>query len=155
MEPILVLADKTDRLNEVEARLREVGRKRAAVIEKDRLIGVVSLTDIAKVMAQEREQVTVQPVMTADPVTVAQNESLDTALGSLSDRRVSWLPVIDSLEERHVMGQLQTAAIVRAYRSQVSQGVRHMRGLVDETARQNGDRFAAVKGELPPRLPEA
>ncbi|MDE3075713.1 MAG: chloride channel protein, partial [Chloroflexota bacterium] len=134
MQPIMVLAGRTTRLNVVESQLVEAERKRAAVVEGDKLVGVVSLTDIATVPAEERSQVAVQEVMTVDPVTVTRNESLDIALGRLSDRRVSWLPVIDSAENRRLVGQLQTQAIVRAYRSQMSHGVRQMRGLVEETA---------------------
>ena len=143
MEPVAVLAGKTERLSDVETRLREAGRKRAAVVENGRLLGVVSLTDIARVPPNERPEVAVQEVMTADPVNIAQTETLDVALGHLSERRVSWLPVVDSPENLEVVGQLQTAAIVRAYRAQVSSGVRHMRGLVEEVAGQNGHRTSA------------
>jgi CIC family chloride channel protein len=136
MEPVRVLIHPADVVTNVERRLREAGVKRAAVVEAGRLMGVVSSTDIARVAPEDRSNMTVNDIMTADPVSVLASETLDVGLGHLSDRRVSWLPVIDSVDNRHIVGQLQTQAIVSAYRSQVSKGIRGMRGLVAQSTRQ-------------------
>lgn len=55
----------------------------------------------------------------------------------LSDRKVSWLAVDDSPANLHVVGQLQTSAIVRAYWA-LSSAVRLVRRSVEEVAGQNG-----------------
>ncbi len=85
------------------------------------------MTDVSRVPLETRSQTEIRAIMTVDPATVAQSETLDVALGHLSDHRVSWLPVIDSEDNRHVVGQLQTQAIVRVYRDQVNQRVRELR----------------------------
>ena len=95
------------------------------------------MTDVGRVATGQRAETEIRTVMTADPATVAQGETLDVALGYLSDRRVSWLPVIDSEDNRHVVGQLQTQAIVRMYRNQVNQGVRELRDLTVTAADSN------------------
>jgi CBS domain-containing protein len=133
MDPVRVLVHPSDSLASVEGRFRKAGVKSAAVVNAGKLVGVVSLTDIAEVTPEDWSTATVNSVMSADPISVAATETLDVALGHLSDRRVSWLPVIDSVDGCLVVGQLQTQAIVHAYRSQVSKGVRGMRGLVAET----------------------
>jgi CIC family chloride channel protein len=136
MDPVRVLVHPCESLASVEGRLRETGLKRAAVVEAGKLVGVISLTDIAQVAPEDWSTVNVKEVMTAQPTSVAATETLDVALGHLSDRRVSWLPVIESVDSCRVVGQLQTQAIVRVYRSQVSKGVRGMRGLVAESQRE-------------------
>ena len=132
-----LIASPTESLSSIEARLRATGAKRAAVVDSLRLVGVVSTTDVGRVATGQRAETEIRTVMTADPATVAQGETLDVALGYLSDRRVSWLPVIDSEDNWHVVGQLQTQAIVRMYRNQVNQGVRELRDLTVTAADSN------------------
>ena len=139
MEPAGLIASPTESLSSIEARLRAAGTKRAAVVDGLRLVGVVSMTDIGRVALDKRSETEVRTGMTADPATVVQSETLDVALGHLSDRRVSWLPVIDSDDNRHLVGQLQTQAIVRIYRNRVNQGVRELHGLTDATSRGSAD----------------
>ncbi len=129
MEPIGVTALPSEAVVDVEARLRAASQKRAAVVDRDRLVGVLSLTDIRSLSAPRRGQALVQEVMTDTPTTVPQSETLDVALGHLSDRRVSWLPVVDSIDRPRVVGQLRLQAIVNAYRLQVSQGIRQLRDI--------------------------
>jgi CIC family chloride channel protein len=149
MEPVRVLVHRQDAVADVEARLKEAGVKRAAVVDAGRLVGVISLTDMARVAPEDWSGLTVKDLMTADPASVAATETLDVALGHLSDRRVSWLPVIDAVDSCRVIGQVQTQAIVRAYRSQVNQGVRGMRGLIAEKqhdTRDSGEGIRAYSG---------
>jgi len=142
MDRLGIVVGREDRVSDVEAQLQSAKQKRAAVAEDGKLIGVISLTDIANVPPDERGAVAVHEVMTAEPASVAETETLDLALARLSERRVSWLPVIDSSQNRKLVGELQTSAIVRAYRAQMSTGVRQMRGFVEEVAGQNGRRAA-------------
>ena len=127
---------------EVEQQLEAAERKAAVVVDGDRLAGVISLTDIYRVPFEQRGHVAVRDVMTTEPATVARDETLDVALGRLADHKVSWLPVVDNLQDRCVVGVLRTQAIVRTYRSQVSQGVRNIRGFVEETVGKNGESVA-------------
>ena len=127
---------------EVEQQLKAAERDAAVVVEDDRLLGVISLADIYRLPPDERDRVAAREVMAAEPATVARDETLDVALGRLADHQVSWLPVVDNLNDRHVVGVLRTQAIVRTYRSQMSQGVRSMRGFVEDTVGKDGESVA-------------
>jgi predicted transcriptional regulator len=60
-----------------DARLREAGFKQAVAVDAGKLVGVISLTDIAQVAPEDWSSVTVEDVMTAEPTSVAATETPD------------------------------------------------------------------------------
>ncbi|MBV8085004.1 MAG: CBS domain-containing protein [Chloroflexi bacterium] len=122
-----LLVGPAERIADVRQRLHDAGLKRAAVIRDERLVGVISLTDIARVSPNGQ---LVSEVMTADPLTVAECETLDVALSRLSERRVSWLPVIDDDDSGRLIGEIEMQSIMRRYRAQAARGVHDMREMV-------------------------
>ncbi|MBV8083519.1 MAG: chloride channel protein [Chloroflexi bacterium] len=130
MDAVAVSAALNETVAQVEARLAAAKKKRAPVIENGRMVGIVSLTDIGRIAPVDRDGVCVQKAMTSNPISVAATETLDVALGRLSEARVSWLPVVDSPDSSRVVGELTTAGIIGAYRAQASTGIRELRGVV-------------------------
>jgi H+/Cl- antiporter ClcA/predicted transcriptional regulator len=64
--------------------------------------------------------------------TTTPDRHLDSALESLLDARVNWIPVLD--EQRQVVGILTTAAVVRGYRSGLRAHLRRVSEVAPNTA---------------------
>jgi hypothetical protein len=107
MKPVRVLVHPSDSLANIEARLREAGFKRAAVAEAGKLVRVISIDGYRPGRARGLVERDSRGCHDWGADSVAATETLDVALGHLSDRRASWL--IDSVDSRRrVVGQVQT-----------------------------------------------
>lgn len=86
----------------------------------DRLLGVVTLTDVqrARLDADETENAQVRDIMTpeADVVTCFPAETLKEALLALGSREVGRIPVMDPLNTSQVIGVLRRGDILRGSR---------------------------------------
>ena len=68
------------------------------VDEAERLVGIFTDSDLARLFEQRREAMLDRPirdVMTADPVQVTIGASVATAIDAMRDRKISELPVVD------------------------------------------------------------
>lgn len=84
------------------------------VMEGDRLVGIVSERDYArKVILRGRSSADtpVREIMSAQVVAVAADESADTCMRLMTDRRIRHLPV---LERGQVVGVLSIGDLVKA-----------------------------------------
>ncbi len=120
-------------LAEVGRILQERGASGAPVVnEHKNLLGVVTFSDINRVVLPERESTTADAVMTRDPFTISADATLDVALESLASHGVSWMPVIEGREQK-VIGTVSAADVVSTYRASLRWTVRRMRGLTVDT----------------------
>ena len=92
------------------------GRRTGAVVlvdEDERLVGLFTDSDLARLLEQHREgQIdrSIAEVMTADPITVSVDAVLSDVIDILSERKVSELPVVD---ERHrVLGLIDITDVI-------------------------------------------
>jgi chloride channel protein, CIC family len=100
------------------------------------LQGVLTMADIQRIPLAERGQSCVEEAMQRDVLVVYPDDTLDEALEELTSRRVSWAPVVDAEAlsgDRHVMGTISAASIVRLYRQTLARDSRRMRGLIEGT----------------------
>jgi acetoin utilization protein AcuB len=82
--------------------------RRLPVVEKDRLVGIVTLSDLYKIKpfdeaslsslerSQQVDNMTVEEVMAPTPVTVAEDATIGQAAQKMLDYKISGLPVIDA-----------------------------------------------------------
>jgi CIC family chloride channel protein len=94
------------------------------------------MADIQRIPLAERGQSCVEEAMQRDVLVVYPDDTLDEALEELTSRRVSWAPVVDAEAlsgDRHVMGTISAASIVRLYRQTLARDSRRMRGLIEGT----------------------
>ena len=86
-----------DDLPTVAEKLIQTGFRALPVVDGKRLVGIVSRTDLAKVLAEldEFESVNVGDVMTPHPQTVSENESLEHAIRLMQSLGERSLPVVD------------------------------------------------------------
>lgn len=96
------VAVQSSSVREVLTGLRRPGRRTGAVILVDddgRLSGLFTDSDLARLLEQRRDEQLDRPiieVMTARPITIHEDAILEEAVGLLSARRLSELPVVDA-----------------------------------------------------------
>ncbi len=119
---------------EAEQLLAERQESGAPVVDiHNNLLGILTQADIQRIPLEERPQRLVQAVMTRDVLTAYPDATLDEALELLTSHRVSWMPIIDveaAADSQRVIGILNAADIVHAYRATLAKDDRRMRGLV-------------------------
>ena len=82
------------------------------VVEDDRLVGMITFTDVERVSSEEREKKRVKEVMTPNPIVTYPDEDLRSVLEKMVLRDVGRLPVI---ENGRLVGIVTKGDIVRAY----------------------------------------
>jgi len=82
------------------------------VVEDDRLVGMITFTDVERVSPEEREKKRVKEVMTPNPIVTYPDEDLRSVLEKMVLRDVGRLPVI---ENGRLVGIVTKGDIVRAY----------------------------------------
>jgi len=83
------------------------------VVDENRLAGIISERDYARkviLMSRSSKDTFVREIMTASPITVGCDTSVDEAMRIMTTHRVRHLPVIDS--EGHITGVLSIGDLV-------------------------------------------
>ncbi len=98
-------------VREVLGLLREHRRGSLLVCRDGRLAGIFTERDALRLMAATADlDVPIEGVMTPDPVTVAANDPLSTAIARMSENGYRRLPIVD--EHGRPVGVLDAAGIV-------------------------------------------
>ncbi len=86
------------------------------VVNGDRLVGIVTKSDILSLSEEERKEKRIYEVMTHDPVTATPDMTLSEALKIMWSRGVGRLPVVDKKGSTRIVGIIARADIGRAIR---------------------------------------
>lgn len=109
------------------------------VDNKGWLIGVLTRSDLqqhplaasGKIGDQGSEAIgKVAEVMNVQPVAAMSSASLDRVLELLAENSVSWLPVLEDITNKRVVGVVSAANIVKSYQTALSQGVQSLGAVV-------------------------
>jgi CIC family chloride channel protein len=134
MTPLIFHFSPLQTIAEAEHLLAERNESGAVVVDaQNNLLGVITQADIQRITLAERPQQHVQTLMTRNVLTAYPDATLDEALELLTSHRVSWMPIIDveaTTGGQKVIGVLNAADIVHAYRATLAKDDRRMRGLV-------------------------
>ena len=82
------------------------------VVEKGRLVGVVSYTDIAHAGSGDT---TVASIMTERPITVTAGLPVSAALARMAALGLGRLPVVTDADSSEIVGMFRRESVVRAY----------------------------------------
>ena len=102
-EAELRVAGEQSTVREVLSSVARPGRRSGAVLVVDDgglLVGIFTDSDLARLLEQHQDQQLDRPiveVMTADPLRVARDDSLERAVEILTRHKISELPVVDPL----------------------------------------------------------
>ncbi len=100
-------------IGETERKLHQVRAHGVPVIEGDRLIGIVTVSDITR--ADGGPETLVRAVMTPRPVTVTPSTPVSRALERMAVLGVGRLPVVAEHNPEEVVGMFRREEAVRAY----------------------------------------
>lgn len=119
---LTINADQT--LPEAHALMKEYNVRRLPVLEQGRLVGIVTLGDLREASPSDATslsifelnyllaRLTMQDIMTRDPLTVAPNTRLSEAAKLMLHHKVGGLPV---MEDGSLVGIITETDIFRAY----------------------------------------
>lgn len=90
-----VLACKIDeKIIEVSKKLKEKKERRIFVVDKDKLVGIITTTDLVyKVLAENKKDLTARDVMTKEVKSVDINEDIEKALEIMNSLKTFACPV--------------------------------------------------------------
>ncbi len=118
-------------LTDAEAQVGEDRSGLVVVNEAGEFAGIISREAIQRVPLEKRRQLRARDVLVHEKVALAPDEPLDHALERLTERGMSWAPVV---ERGRVLGQLTVRDIVRAYKSMLRRGIRRTSSLPPHTS---------------------
>ena len=119
MAPARLLASPAMSVDLVESQMHEHRSHGLAVVDQGRLVGVVTLSDIARARDDPTRR-TVDKVMTSRPVTVTPSTPVSVALERMAALGVGRLPVVDPTDPGHLVGMFRREEAVRAYHEALS-----------------------------------
>jgi len=109
MTPFLITVGKYDSLAVAYEKMTSNHIRRIPVVDHDKLIGIISLSDILrfkpaeirrylsfKELSEKLEDVIVDLVMTPDPIVVYETDQVGYAAELMLDNKIGGLPVLDS-----------------------------------------------------------
>jgi CIC family chloride channel protein len=102
----------SDAISEVEERLHRTRSHGLPVLDDGRLVGIITLSDIARA---DSGDVTVASVMTYRPATVVPSTPVSTALERMAVLGVGRLPVVGEEDPARLVGVFRREDAVRAY----------------------------------------
>ncbi len=85
------------------------------VDEKNRLIGIVTLSDLQRAASDNASEQNVIDIATLSPVTCFPDQSIREALEQLRGREVGRIPVVDRVDPNHLLGVLRRENVIAAY----------------------------------------
>jgi CIC family chloride channel protein len=112
MTPPAVIVTPEDDLVETEQRLHDAQSHGAPVIEDGRLVGIITISDLARSGADERQ---VRDAMTPRPATVTPTTPVSRALERMAALGVGRLPVVAGDDPNRLVGMFRREDAVRAY----------------------------------------
>ncbi len=83
-----------------------------------RLVGVVTIRDVRSLLVHKEKcppGLTAKNLMTPDPVTIREDDNLETAFNIFAEKGFSFLPVVSSKDPRKVVGLLKEREFLNAY----------------------------------------
>ena len=107
-----IVCGPNDPLVEVEQRLHRARSHGIPVLDGERLVGIVTMSDISR---SEHSGSLVSDAMTPRPVTVVPSTAVSTALERMAVLGVGRLPVVDEDKPERLVGMFRREDAVRAY----------------------------------------
>jgi len=112
MAPNVIVIDPSMSMADVKDLMREKRITGAPVLEGERLVGIVSMSDVIDAMEKGRLTTPASDNMTRQVTTVSKDASLTEALNNLGREGFARLPVVDG--DGKLVGIVTTGTVIRA-----------------------------------------
>ncbi len=112
MAPNVVVVEPSMSMADVKELMRSKRITGAPVLDGDRIVGIVSMTDVIDAMEKGRLTTTAADNMTQEVRTVSKDASLTEALNNLGRQGFARLPVVDG--DGKLVGIVTTGTVIRA-----------------------------------------
>ena len=111
---VVTVTTKTP-LIEVSKLVGSTGHIGYPVIDKGKIVGIVSYSDILKVPAEKSSEMKVKDVMSDRIITAFPQESLDFALRKMDEYGIGRLPVVDPKDPQKIVGILSKRDLIKGH----------------------------------------
>lgn len=113
MSTKVITIDINDRVSKVEQLFEAHNIHHLIVVEGGKLAGIISTDDLLKAYQKDGRKLTaVSSIMTANPMTIEQDDNLGLAADIILANRFHALPVVDGLE---LVGIITSHDLIRCY----------------------------------------
>ncbi len=111
MTPLPIRLNLSDTIHKAEFIMKDMGIRHLPVVSGEKVVGLISVTDIARVAEMDKKNIPCENLMTVPVVTIKENEFLDDVVPLFTDKKFHAIPVLD-IEER-LIGILSTIDVIR------------------------------------------
>ena len=98
--------------------IEDTGHMSLPVVDNNRLYGIITWTDIHNAAIKHERHLTVDDYCVTDLITVTPRDTLSEALDCLGSREISHLPVVDTSDNKKLIGIITKGDIIKAYNRQ-------------------------------------
>ena len=102
-------------LSALELLVEESGHHNFPVIEKGKLIGMVTYDELLKIPPRERSKIKIEDILNKEIHIAYKDESVQSALDKMYRYKISALPIVDENDPDHLVGILTHSDVLRAY----------------------------------------
>ncbi len=105
---------KNDTVEKAAAILSHYRMRSVPIVEDNQIIGVVNIKDIVELLhKQNLKWMSVNDILTPDPITVKSNDSIATARKIMITKKIDHLPVIKGGKVSHVLTSMHLLQVVK------------------------------------------
>lgn len=148
ISPINLILDPSDSTASAQVKLDHLRLHGAPVVENERLVGILSMTDILA-SNEDDDHATIREAMTPNPMTVTSDLPVSEAMHRMSALGVGRLPVMDSDHPDRLIGMFRREDAVRAYHRAVDAAT-HRQLTHDSLSVPTSPNAAFFDYEIPP-----
>jgi CIC family chloride channel protein len=94
--------------------MMEKGFRGVPILEDDKLIGIVTMSDLLRIPREQMEKTTLGSVMTRNLITIYPDEALVEALNKMTNHGVGRLPIVER-DTSKFMGIVSRTDVMKAY----------------------------------------
>ncbi len=113
----IITVSPNNTLEDVLFLIQKTGHLGFPVTEKDRLVGIITLSDITRIPDDKRVNLRVEDVMNRNVISVTPDDNLEDALKILIKNDIGRLPVVDN---GRLVGIITRSDIMKAHAKELA-----------------------------------